>query len=184
VGSDLVVGRARARCRPNSVTIGVGPAGGRDSKRENNSQYLPPKWIHEQWRRGQRNRDAAYESWQAPTIQNPHIPTALSEAERARLDPDTFAEKYEAKFLGPPEPCELCGWPDPNWNGAIIILGDDEEPERCTACGHSIDKRGKTLLGADEEGNPRSLFMRCDPAGLTDQEIRNLQDWNGSRVLG
>jgi hypothetical protein len=141
-------------------------------------------WFHEQWRLGQKNRDAAYESWQAPTRDNPHIQPELIEAERARLDADTFAEKYEATFLGPPEPCEVCGWPDPNWNGAILILGDDEEPERCTACGHIVDRRGKTLLGVDGEGNPKSAVMRCDPAGLTEQEIRNLQDWNAPRKLG
>jgi hypothetical protein len=69
------------------------------------------------------------------------------------------------------------------WALLILILGDDEEPERCTACGHIIDKRGKTLLGVGEDGHPRSLVMRCEPTRLTEQELRNLQDWNGSRQL-
>jgi hypothetical protein len=77
----------------------------------------------------------------------------LIEAERKRLDADTFAERYEALFLGPPEPCETCGWPDPNWNGAIMIVDEDEEPQLCPACGHAIDTLSATLSGVDEDGN-------------------------------
>src|SRR5262249_20727432 len=48
-------------------------------------------WFHAQWRLGQKQRDADYESWQAPTSQNPFIKPELIEAERARLNPDKFA---------------------------------------------------------------------------------------------
>jgi hypothetical protein len=141
-------------------------------------------WFYEQWRLGQKNRDAAYESWQAPTISNPHIDASIVEAERARLDTDTFAEQYEAVFLGPPEPCEICGWPDPNWSGAIMIVDGDAEPELCPACGHVVDMFGTTLLGVNDDGNPRLAIARYKAAGLSEQERRNMQDWNAPRKLG
>jgi Terminase large subunit, T4likevirus-type, N-terminal len=106
-------------------------------------------WFYEQWRRGQKNRDAAYESWQAPTIQNPHIKSELIEAERARLDPDRFAEQYEAKFLGPPEPCDVCGGPSPTVSGLTVYFGD-EEPRHCVACGREVDKKGRTVVALCE----------------------------------
>jgi len=138
-------------------------------------------WFYEQWRLGQKHRDPDYESWQAPTIGNPHIDAARVEAERSRLSADAFAEQYEAVFLGPPEPCEICGWPDPNWSGEITIIGPGEELEHCPACGHFVDKRGDTLLGTDQDGNPKLAVMRCDAAGLSEQEIRNLDDWSAPR---
>jgi hypothetical protein len=102
-------------------------------------------WFHEQWRRGQKSRDAAYESWQAPTIGNPHIDPAIVEAERARLDADTFAEKYEAKFLGPPEPCDVCGGPSETVSGLMVNF-KDETPLYCAECGREVDKNGHTVV--------------------------------------
>jgi hypothetical protein len=141
-------------------------------------------WFYDEWKRGQKQRESAYESWQAPTTQNPHIKPELIEAERARLSADRFAEQYEAKFLGPPEPCEFCGWPDPNWNGAIMLVGEDAELQHCPACGEVVDTHGDTLLGVGVDGNPTLAVVRCDAAGLTEQEIRNLDDWNAPRKLG
>lgn len=102
-------------------------------------------WFYAAFKRGQKGRDSAYESWQAPTIQNPHIKPELIEAERARLDPDRFAEQYEAKFLGPPEPCDVCGGPSESVTGCMVIFGD-EQPRYCAECGRQVDKNGHTVV--------------------------------------
>ena len=133
-------------------------------------------WFHREFRRGQMNRDPDYESWQAPTRDNPHIAAALIEAERARLSADTFAEKYEAQFLGPPEPCEACGYPSPSAIG-LAMVEDDEELPACKLCGQPIDSAGKTLVQLDANGRTWLSVMRIHTEGLTAQERTNLRDW-------
>jgi hypothetical protein len=104
-------------------------------------------WFYEQFKLGQKRRDPAYESWQAPTTQNPHVDAALIEAERKRLNADLFAERYEAEFLGPPEPCEVCGGPSPEVMGSALLFGD-EALQHCHACGRAVDAHGRTLVTA------------------------------------
>jgi hypothetical protein len=106
------------------------------------------EWFHRQWKRGQSRRDPDYESWCSPSRDNPHLDLALIEAERKRLDPNSFAEQYEAQFLGPDiEPCDLCDGPDrrlPN----VIYLRDGEVLPRCPECRRPVDRDGHTRAGS------------------------------------
>ena len=101
-------------------------------------------WFYQQWKRGRNGRDADYESWQAPTTANPHVALALIEAERAWLDPERFAEQYEAQFSGPPEPCDVCGGPSPDGSGLMVRC--DEPRYFCTECGRQVDRNGRTVV--------------------------------------
>ncbi len=55
-------------------------------------------WFHELFRRG-RSDDPDYVSWNAPSVQNPHLDPEVIEAERSRLPQRVFAQEYEGKFL-------------------------------------------------------------------------------------
>jgi hypothetical protein len=133
-------------------------------------------WFYREFRRGQKNRDADYQSWQAPTTHNPHIDPAMIEAERARLDADTFAEQYCAQFVGPPEPCDVCGGPSPDAFGSLVVMNDDE-PAACSECAGPVLPDGKTAV-ALFNGKPYFSLMRIHTQRLTDKEIGNLRDWN------
>ena len=65
-----------------------------------------------------------------------------------------------------------------------MMIGDDEQLQHCPACGEVVDTQGDTLLGVGVDGNPTLAVMRCDAAGLTEREVRNLHDWNAPRELG
>ena len=65
-----------------------------------------------------------------------------------------------------------------------MLVGEDAELQHCPACGEVVDTQGDTLLGVGVDGNPTLAVVRCDAAGLTEQEIRNLDDWNAPRKLG
>lgn len=55
-------------------------------------------WVYDEFRKGQ-GRDPDYESWNAPSAQNPIIDPALIEAERARLPERIFRQEYLGEFL-------------------------------------------------------------------------------------
>ncbi len=55
-------------------------------------------WLHEAFRRGQ-GRDPDFESWNAPSWQNPHLDRELIEAERSRLPERVFRQEYGGEFL-------------------------------------------------------------------------------------
>jgi hypothetical protein len=134
-------------------------------------------WFYEQWKRGQRNRDPSYESWRAPTIENPHIDPSIVEAERARLKASQFAEQYEARFLGPPEPCEKCGGPSPDVGGYAVEF-DDKPLPRCSLCGDYVFADGRTRVKLDANGRARMTILHVDRRSLTPQEVKNLQDFD------
>jgi hypothetical protein len=128
-------------------------------------------WFHDEFKRGRPGGDAAYESWQAPTSQNPFIPKKVIEAERARLGEELFAQQYEAKFLGvPPEPCARCGGPSPTVSRLMVYFGE-EEPRHCTACGREVDTNGRTVVGMweGEEVPVNRLYVND---GTFDDETR------------
>jgi len=56
-------------------------------------------WLWEMWKRGQPGGDPDYESWNAPSWQNPHLKRELIEAERERLPEAVFAQELEGRFM-------------------------------------------------------------------------------------
>jgi len=55
-------------------------------------------WVYEFYRRGQ-GLDPDYESWNAPSWQNPMLPRADIEAERKRIPELTFRREYGGEFI-------------------------------------------------------------------------------------
>jgi len=103
-------------------------------------------WFYELYKRGQRGRDAGFESWCSPSAANPHLDQVVIEEECARLAPDVFAQEYGAVFLGSErEPCEVCHGPSEGAPGVVVIWAG-EELLRCAACGEGVDAEGKTLV--------------------------------------
>lgn len=103
-----------------------------------------PGYFHRLFKRGQKNRDAMFESWSSPTWTNPLVDREFVEAERARLSEDTFRQEYGGEFVGiETEPCERCGGPSPRVSGCII-LNDGDVLRTCVECGRPVDEDGKT----------------------------------------
>jgi hypothetical protein len=121
-------------------------------------------WYWRLFRRGQNNRDAAFESWSSPSWANPHLDATLIEAERARLPADTFAETFAAEFVGiDPEPCDRCGGPDPKLPGMLLVDGL-EDPPTCVDCGGYIDEpTGRTVMARDPDGRARIRVIHLMP---------------------
>jgi hypothetical protein len=55
-------------------------------------------WLYDLFRRGQGN-DPEYESWNAPSRQNPYLDEKLIESERSRLPERVFRQEFEGEFL-------------------------------------------------------------------------------------
>jgi hypothetical protein len=55
-------------------------------------------WLYDLFRRGQ-GHDLDYESWNAPSRQNPYLDKKLIESERARLPERVFRQEFEGEFL-------------------------------------------------------------------------------------
>lgn len=55
-------------------------------------------WFFDAWRRGQ-GLDADYESWNAPSWENPHLVKDAIEAERERLPAGVFNQEYGGQFI-------------------------------------------------------------------------------------
>jgi hypothetical protein len=123
-------------------------------------------WFFEQFRLGQKGRDAGVESWCQPTWANPFIDRERVEQERGRLTEDAFNEEYGAQFLGSEdEPCESCGYPDPDAPG-LLISSSDDDLRKCAECEHLVDKNGRTLVKKLPGYGPdmRVILLRPDPA--------------------
>ena len=56
-------------------------------------------WVYDMWRRGQGGGDPDYESWNAPSWQNPHLNRELIEAERERLPEAVFRQELGGEFM-------------------------------------------------------------------------------------
>jgi hypothetical protein len=55
-------------------------------------------WLYDLFRRGQ-GSDPDYESWNAPSRQNPYLDEKLIESERSRLPERVFRQEFEGEFL-------------------------------------------------------------------------------------
>ena len=121
-------------------------------------------WFWRLYRRGQKSRDRAFESWSSPTWANPHLDRALVEAERARVTDDVHRETYGAEFLGlDPEPCDRCHGPDPKVAGCVILEGDEELPVCRRVRGHVDKETGHTLMTCWSDGSPYISIIRLYP---------------------
>lgn len=111
-------------------------------------------WLYRAFRRGQKRRDPQYESWQSPTLTNPHVDPSVIEDERSRSSKDAFEEQYEARFLGAQiEPCDTCGGPSPTAAGVAFVMDDDLIP-LCPECGKAVDEKGRTVWRLNPNGQP------------------------------
>lgn len=109
-------------------------------------------WFFQQHRRGQKGRDPAYASWQSPSWSNPYLDRELIEAERSRLDADTFNEQYGAVFLGEElQPCDTCHGPNAHAVGIVLIL-PDKPPMFCPECRDYVNEKGESLVRRGRTG--------------------------------
>ncbi|AGN01159.1 hypothetical protein L593_06050 [Salinarchaeum sp. Harcht-Bsk1] len=56
-------------------------------------------WFHQWFQRGQSADHPEVASWQAPTIQNPHVPDEEVEAAREDMPERVFEQEYRAQFV-------------------------------------------------------------------------------------
>jgi hypothetical protein len=56
-------------------------------------------WFYDVWRRGQRDDDEGFESWNYASRTNPHLDEDLIDAERSRLPERVFRQEYEGEFM-------------------------------------------------------------------------------------
>lgn len=118
-------------------------------------------WFYDAWKLGQEGRDPRFESWSSVTWTNPHVSRELVEHERGSVRSDSFAQEYEAVFLGSEdEPCEVCGGPDLH-ACAVIIVEDDDEPGACPRCKGAVHKNGKTAV-ALYDGKRSTMIIRLE----------------------
>ena len=124
-----------------------------------------PGWFREIWERGQ-GADPHYESWCAPSWENPHLNREVIERERERLDPQVFDQEYGSVFVGVIIPCATCGFPVEGASG-ILVFEHGEEIPRCAECGKELDENGRCLRWPDPpgEGNLSTIeiFSHVNP---------------------
>jgi hypothetical protein len=119
-------------------------------------------WFARLHRRGQRGRDADFESWTAPSWDNPTLDRALIEAERGRLGDDAFRAQYGGEFIGLDlEPCDRCGGPSPRVP-AMAILNWGEVHPRCPECGLQVNKDGRTIVHRFPNGRAGLMTIVLD----------------------
>lgn len=107
-------------------------------------------WFYDLFERGQ-DADTDFESWSRPSWENPRLDRAVIEKERQRLSIEVFAQEYGGEFLtGHGIVCRMCGGPDPNGTGVVLLEGD-EELHRCDRCDRPVDAAGGPIgrLGTD-----------------------------------
>jgi hypothetical protein len=107
-------------------------------------------WFLDLYRRGQRGRDPAFESWRSPSWENPYLERSVIEAERARLALEVFEQEFAAVFLGGEvEPCDACGFPDVH--GIYVpVLYEGEKLRRCPECRRLVNDQGKAIVRSDK----------------------------------
>lgn len=135
-----------------------------------------PGWFLRMYRRGQKGKDADFESWSSPTIANPHLDAAAIEAERARLPDDTYRQEYLAEFVrSNTEPCDLCKGPRVGASGTIIIEGEEAEPLRCPECDQVVEENGLSAVALWPDGTRRLTIIRETgfdwPFGMPPDEV-------------
>jgi hypothetical protein len=119
-------------------------------------------WFWRLFKRGQKRRDLAYESWASPSWINPRLSPELIEDERKRLSEEVFREQFGAEFTGEDiDPCDVCRGPDPKVC-AFPLLRGDEQLARCSECNREVDEKGHTLWGLSE-GRPVFATIRLRP---------------------
>jgi len=119
-------------------------------------------WFWRLFRRGQRGRDPAYESWSRPSWDNPYLDRTLIDDERNRLSSDVFAAQYAGEFTGEDlEPCDVCGGPSPSAKG-IVVLQKGEELAHCHECNRGVDANGRTLVRRFGNGTPSLMVIRLE----------------------
>ncbi len=113
-------------------------------------------WFYRLFHAAKTGKDPVGEAWQSPSAGNPHLDKMAIEAERTSLPADVFQQEYEAKFLGiEQEPCEVCGWPDPEAESFITLYDGEEDPGDCSACGHPVGPDGTSIPWG-------AMFTRCE----------------------
>jgi hypothetical protein len=111
------------------------------------------------FRRGQKGRDAAFESWSSPSWANPVLDRALIEEERGRLSKESFASQYAGEFTGEEvEPCDVCGGPSPIVSG-VVALNEGDELGECTECQRPVDAGGRTVVHRRADGRPSLMVI-------------------------
>lgn len=124
-----------------------------------------PGWFFDEFRRGTRkDPDPAFACWSFPTSANPIIDPQLIEAERKRLDHDTFAAQYLAEFVGVPlEICETCRGPVEGQPGAVIV-GEGFDTKMCPTCGDYVYWDGRSAVGViDGERKVTVIYLEDAP---------------------
>jgi len=117
-------------------------------------------WFWEAFRRGQRGRDADFESWLSPSWENPYLDREVIELERKRLSQGAFDQEYGALFLGEEaESCDACGGPTPHLIPGVVV-GVGEGVATCAVCGLPVDAEGKTLVMRCRDGELRPAIIR------------------------
>jgi hypothetical protein len=118
-----------------------------------------PNWFMRLFRRGQRGRDASFESWRSPSWANPLLDAETIEEERRRLPTAAFQEQFAAEFLdAAPEPCDACGGPSPELARAVVVVSD-KPLGICPECAQLVDPAGRTLMRLWEDGKARAKFV-------------------------
>lgn len=103
-------------------------------------------WFSKLHRRGQKGRDADFESWNRPSWENKTLDRALIEAERERLGVDAFRAQYGAEFVGiDTDACDSCGGPSTRVP-CFYLLVQGETLGVCEECGLPVKADGKTVV--------------------------------------
>jgi hypothetical protein len=135
-------------------------------------------WFYAVFRRGQRARDPDFESWSFPSWTNPHLNRELIEREKKRLGADAYCQEYGAEFIGEGiEQCELCGDPDPNVSG-LVILTRDEPIASCPECAAPVNASGKALQGVMNGQPYLSVIRVC----VDDEDMVRYYEKDGAAV--
>ena len=120
-------------------------------------------WFHRLFQRGQ-GGDQDFESWNRPSIDNPLLDPSVIEKERALLTAEEFEQEYMAAFIGGLDQCLVCGDPDPDVPGLVLLVGEEcEDAESfahvcdvvlsCPRCDAPVDEQGHTYRTV-KDGEP------------------------------
>jgi len=118
-------------------------------------------WFHKLYKRGQ-GKDPDFASWRCPSWTNPHLDREVIEREKGRLDEAAYLAEYGAEFVGNEiDRCDVCGDPDPEASG-MVVLTRDEELVSCWECGNPVSKNGRAVRGV-MNGEPRLDVVHLFP---------------------